>query len=114
LLAKINNIWELRLKGREVSIDNIEFFLDYLNEQALLINLANFSKNTEKLREWRNRVTHENLMYIQIRPNTDGEPEVYFIDDPKKKVAIIPLLENEFKNVKGLVEDIRNSESRLR
>jgi hypothetical protein len=108
LLAKINNIWELRLKGRDVNIDNIEFFLDYLNEQALLINLANFSKNTEKLREWRNRVTHENLMYIQIRPNTDGEPEAYFVDDPKKKVAIIPLLENEFKNVKGLVEDIRS------
>jgi hypothetical protein len=53
-------------------------------------------------------------MYIQVRPNTDGEPEVYFVDDPKKKVTIIPLLENEFKNVKGLVEDIRNSESRLR
>jgi hypothetical protein len=57
--SKINNIWELRLKGRDVNIDNIEFFLNYLNEQALLINLANFNKNTEKLRDWRNRVTHE-------------------------------------------------------
>ena len=114
LLAKINNIWELRLKGRDVNIDNIEFFLNYLNEQALLISLANFSKNTQELREWRNWVTHENLMYVQIRPNTDGEPEVYFVDDPKKKLVIIPLLENALQNVKGLVQDIMNSESRLR
>jgi hypothetical protein len=56
LLAKINNIWEMRLKGRDVNINNIKIFLNYLNEQVLLINLANFSKNTEKLREWRNRV----------------------------------------------------------
>ncbi len=114
LLAKINNIWELSLKGRDVNRDDIEFFLNYLNERALLINLANFSKNTEKLREWRKRVTHENLMYVQIRPNTDGEPEVYFVDDPKKKLVIIPLLENALQNVKGLVQDIMNSESRLR
>jgi hypothetical protein len=113
LLAKINNIWELRLKGRDVKIDNIEFFLNYLNEQALLMNLANFNMRTEKLREWRNRVTHENLMYIEIRPNTDGEPEVYFVDDPKKKLVIIPLLENELKNVKRLVEDIIKNDSRL-
>jgi hypothetical protein len=80
----------------------------------VFINLANFSKNTEKLREWKNRVTHENLMYIQIRPNTDSEPEVYFVDDPKKKLVIIPLLENALQNVKGLIQDIMNSESRLR
>jgi hypothetical protein len=114
LLAKINNIWELRLKGRDVNIDKIELFLNYLNEQALLINLANFSKNTEKLREWRNRVTHENLINIQIRPSTDGEPEVFFVDDPDKKLVIIPLLENALQNVKVLVQDIMNSESRLR
>jgi len=85
LLAKINNNWELRLKRRDVNINNIKFFLNYLNEQALLINLTNFIENTDKLREWRNRITHENLMNIQIRPNTDREPEVYFVDDPKKK-----------------------------
>ena len=77
------------------------------------MKLANFNMNTEKLREWRNRVTHENLMNIQIRPNTDGEPEVYFVEDPKKKLVIIPLLENELKNVKRLVEDIIKNDSRL-
>jgi hypothetical protein len=34
LLAKINNIWELRLKGRDLKIDNIKIMLNYLNEQS--------------------------------------------------------------------------------
>jgi len=84
LLAKINNIWELSLKGRDVNRDDIEFFLNYLNERALLINLANFSKNTQELREWRNWVTHENLMYIRIKLNTHGELEVYFLMTQKR------------------------------
>jgi hypothetical protein len=78
------------------------------------MNLAKFSNNFKNLREWRNRVTHENLMHIQIRPNTDGEPEVFFVDDTNKKLVIIPLLENEFKNVKGFVEDIIKNETRLK
>jgi hypothetical protein len=114
LLDKINNNWELRLNIRDVNIDNIKFFLNYLNEQPLLMSLANFSKNADKLREWKNRITHENLMNTQIRPNTDGEPVISFVDDPNKKLVIIPLLENEFKNVKGLVADIIKNEPRLR
>jgi len=38
--------------------------------------------------------------------STGSEPDVYFVDDPKKKLAIIPLDENEFKNVEGLAADI--------
>ena len=46
--------------------------------------------------------------------STGSEPDVYFVDDPKKKLAIIPLLENEFKNVEGLAADIIKNEPRLR
>jgi hypothetical protein len=113
LLAKINNNWELRLKRRDINIDNIKIFLKFLNEQALLMNLANFNGNTKKLRGWRNRITHENLLNIQVRPHSAGEPEIFFVDDPNKKLVIIPLLENEFNNVKGLVEDIVKNEPRL-
>jgi hypothetical protein len=84
----------------------------YIWQYRVSINrsLPSFPKFTEG----RNRVTHENLMYMQIRPNTNGGPEVYFVDDPKKKLLIIPLLENALQNVKRLVQDIMNSESRLR
>jgi hypothetical protein len=32
LLAKINDNWELRLKGRDININNIKIFLNYLNK----------------------------------------------------------------------------------
>jgi hypothetical protein len=116
LLAKINNNWELRLKGRDININNIKIFLNYLNEQALLINLVNFMDNIKKLKEWRNQTTHRDLLSVLFRIDIgiDDKPKVFFRDDPDKKLEVIPFLENEFKNVKGLVEDIIKNEPRLR
>jgi hypothetical protein len=34
LLAKINNIWELRLKGRDLKIDYIKIMLNYLKRAS--------------------------------------------------------------------------------
>ena len=48
----------------------------------------------------------KNFYLLCFMCSTGSEPDVYFVDDPKKKLAIIPLDENEFKNVEGLAADI--------
>jgi hypothetical protein len=115
LVVRINDNWELRLKGRDININNIKIFLNYLNEQALLINLANFSKNTKKLREWRNQVTHISLLPVlfSVGIPENGKPKVYFRDDQDKKLEVIPFLEDSLQSVKALLQEIIKNEPRL-
>jgi hypothetical protein len=116
LLDKINNNWELRLKGRDININNIKMFLNYLNEQALLINLVNFMDHIKKLKEWRNQTTHRDLPSVLFRINiaVDDKPKVFFRDDPDKKLEVIPFLEDSLRSVKTLLQEIIKNEPRLR
>jgi hypothetical protein len=114
--GKINNNWELKLKGRDININNIKIFLNYLNEQALLTNLANFSNNIKNLKGWRNQTTHRDLLNVLFRIDigVDDKPKVFFRDDPDKKLEVIPFLENSLQKVKVLLHEIINNDSRLK
>jgi Cthe_2314-like HEPN len=110
LLVRINDKLGLKLKGKDIKYHNIKKILTYLNEQSLLTSLHNFYNNSslKKLTEWRNYVTHHNLLNIHATGSSD-EPEV-FIDEgpdkkPDKKLPIL-FLEKGLKDVKDLVQDL--------
>jgi hypothetical protein len=90
LLAKINDNWELRLKGMDININNIK--------------------------EWRNQVTHISLLPVlfSVEIPENGKPKVYFPDDQDKKLEVIPFLEDSHRSVKALLQQIIRNEPRLR
>jgi Cthe_2314-like HEPN len=118
LLVRINDKLELKLKGKDIKYHNIKTFLTYLNEQSLLTSLHNFYNNSsvQKLTEWRNYVTHYNLLNILMTGSSD-EPEVFIHKDPDKKPdkkLPILFLEKGLKDVKDLVQDFMNNHPRLK
>lgn len=127
LLFRIIDKLGLKLEGKDIKFKNITSSLTCLNEQALLTSLHNFYNNSsvQKLREWRNHVTHHNLLNIHIslnnieniintRTSSSDEAEVFIVDDPDKKFTIIPLLEESLGNMKDLVQDFMNKHPRFK
>lgn len=117
LLAKANDKLKLKLDVGKVRIENMRPLLNKLNEGDLLSNLSKFDEKPwfSRSRRWRNQVTHITLLSVLFKIDIpeNGKPKVFFRDDPKKEMEVIPFLEDALHNVIVLLQEVIRNEPRL-
>jgi hypothetical protein len=122
LLVKINDKLKLKLKNRDVKLGNIKILLNFLNEQHLLSDLDRLEKSPwfQKLKDWRNRTTHTDLLnLLHIPTSTEAlksgyKPKVFLVEDPLRDLEVIPSLESRLQEMKKFIQDVVNNDLRLK
>jgi hypothetical protein len=125
LLVQINDKLGLGINAKEVDLGKVNSELNARGKGALIADLnkavSPITSNTPAgwlwmLNELRNQSTHRSLINVQfkVEVGSSDEPKVYFVIDPEQKLEVIPFLEQSLKDMKDLVENIKNVEPLLR
>jgi hypothetical protein len=120
LLVQINDKLQLKLKEREVGLRNVKMILNTIGKGALLADMKIFESGNDgwfsRVNKLRNQSTHRSLLNLKfsVTVGSSNEPKVYFVGGPADELEVIPFLEQIVKNMKDLIERIKNTEPLLK
>lgn len=110
LLMRINDKLKLKIEENKVNLGSVNWALNLTNRGHLLKNLNHLECSTGcwywKTKELRNKLHHRKFENIFI------SEDVSYISD-KKKMGIIPFLEDKLPRMRRLIESIKAKEPSL-